>query len=71
MKLTYDNYDTYFPEVEDIKSAAEAEQLAIDFSNWEPEQDLAMNEVAAFGDYFKQVGEKFGLTEVFAENGVI
>lgn len=51
--------------------ADEAQQLAIDWQNWASEQDLSMGELAWYGDYFRRVGKKFGLTDEYRENGII
>jgi len=72
VKLTYNSYESYFPEVKDITDEAQAEQFAIDFSNWQPEQDLSYGEVVAFQNYFEEIAKKFpNPKEEFEENGII
>lgn len=49
----------------------EARQEAIDWQNWQSEQDLSFVELVEWADHFVLIAEKFNLTEEFEENGVI
>lgn len=57
--------------VEDVYDASEARQWAVDWQNWASEQSLSLGELQYFNEYFKKLGERFNLTEEFAENGII
>lgn len=59
------------PKLEAVKTADEAQSLAIDYQAWASDQDLSLGEVADYADYFRQLGYKFGLTVEFEENGII
>lgn len=54
-----------------IKTKEEARQEAIDFLNTFNENSYSMGELMDFGTYFKELGEKFNLTEEFTEEGII
>ena len=54
-----------------VKTANEAEQLAIDYQNWASEQSLSYSEMAEYQAYFEQLAKKFNLTAEFKENGII
>lgn len=56
------------PAIDSVTSADQAKQLAIDYQAME---DLSYSEVADWGNFFAQLGEKFGLTEEFKENAII
>lgn len=49
----------------------QARQLAIDWQAWSAEQSLSYGELAEWQAHFEKLGERFGLTEEFKENGVI
>jgi len=49
----------------------EARRYAIDWQNWVSEQNLSLDELTEWQDYFKMVGEKFDLTDELKENGII
>lgn len=64
--------------IEQVTTAEQAEQLAIDWQIWAGEQNqigdeptLFMSDLADWAEYFTKLGKKFGLTEVFSENGII
>ena len=59
------------PNIDKVKSADEAESLAIDWQHWQSEQSLSYGEVVYYQNYFEALGEKFNLTEVFKENAII
>lgn len=54
-----------------IKTAGEAQQIAIDWQLWQSDQSLSYAEMAEWQGYFKKLAKKFKLTEVFKENGII
>jgi hypothetical protein len=54
-----------------IKNEAQARQLAVDYQSWASKRSLSYKEVAEWGSYFYQIGENFGLTKEFEENGII
>lgn len=49
----------------------EARQYAIDWQNWQVDQNLSYGELAEWQAIFTELGEKFDLTEEFKENGII
>lgn len=53
------------------KTKEEAREYAIDFQNWASEQSLSYSELAEWGEIFTALGEKYGLTAEFNENGII
>lgn len=54
-----------------IHSADEARQMAIDWQNWQAEQDLSWAELGEWEHYFKRLARKFKLHDEFRENGII
>lgn len=59
------------PQLESIKTAGEAEQLAMDWQVWASEQNLSYSELADWEDFFRKLGRDFNLTAEFSENGII
>ena len=59
------------PNISTIKTAGEAEQLAIDWQSWTSEQNLSYGELAEWSTYFHALADKFDLTEIFNENGIL
>lgn len=59
------------PPLNDVTSADQARQLAIDWQIWASEQDLSYGELADAEDYFRKLGRDFYLTAEFSENGII
>ena len=53
------------------KNKGDARQIAVDFQSWSSEQNLSYGELFKYQTYFRIIGEKFGLTEEFKENGII
>ena len=54
-----------------INTRHEAEQYAIDWQNWQSNQDLSYAELADWGDRFRELAEEFDLSDEFKENGII
>jgi len=50
---------------------ADASQEAIEHQHWSSEQNLSYSELIEYGEYFRELGRKFNLTEEFEENGII
>jgi len=64
--------------IEDIKTADEARQIAIDWQQWVGEQNevgkeptLSTTDLVEWHEYFKELAEKFDLAEEFEENAII
>lgn len=55
----------------DCKTAEEARQHAIDFQSWAGDQSLSLGELAEWQSHFEALGERFGLTDEFKENGIL
>lgn len=58
-------------EKKEIKTEAEARQMAIDWQNWQSQESLSYGELSEWQEYFEGLGKKFNLTEEFKENGII
>lgn len=54
-----------------INTAQQARDVAIDWQMWQSEQNLSYGEYAEWADYFTVLGEEWGLTEEFKDNGII
>lgn len=54
-----------------VYTAEGAEQLAMDWQYWMGEQDLSWGELIEWQNLFEMLAEKFDLTDVFRENGII
>lgn len=65
------NPEFHLPKLVAVKSAGEAEQLAIDWQAWQADQSLSYAETIYYSNYFEQLATKFNLTEVFKENAII
>lgn len=59
------------PALEQIASAEEARDLAIDWQKFAAEQSLSYGELAQYALYFETLAEKFNLTAEFRENAII
>lgn len=54
-----------------ITTKETARSFAIDFQDWQSEQNLSNLEIFEWHNVFVELGEKFDLTEEFEENGII
>lgn len=60
------------PDIEEVTSADEAKQLAMDWQDWQSEQAMGLGEVSGYQDYFEALADKFpGLRAEYIENGII
>lgn len=57
--------------IEDVETAEEAQQLAIDWQQWAGEQSLSYGELSEWQGFFETLAKKFDLTDEFKENGII
>ena len=58
--------------VEEVATADEARQIAVDWQASQSEQSMSWGEVAEWEGYFKQLADKFPeLADEFAENGIV
>lgn len=57
--------------VDRVKSADEARQLAMRWQSKLPDTTMSWGEVAEWGLYFTELGERFNLMEEFKENGIL
>lgn len=55
----------------EVADADEAQQIALDWQNWQSEQSLSYSELLDFAEYFGKLGERFNLKDEFNENGII
>ena len=53
------------------KTLDEARQYAIDWQNWQSEQDLSYSELIEWQAVFTELADKYSLQEEFEENGII
>lgn len=56
---------------QDIKTAEEAREHAVEWQQWAAEQNLSYGELMEWQSHFVNLGNTFGLTEEFMENGII
>lgn len=56
---------------QNITTAEEARQYAIDWQVWQSEQSLSYGELAEWQAIFQALADRFGLAEEFKENGII
>jgi len=49
----------------------EARQYAIDWQNWQSEQNLSYGELEEWNQFFVNLADKFDLVDEFKENGII
>jgi len=54
-----------------IATAWQARDAAIHWQHNIADQPMSWSEVAEWGEFFAQLGERFDLTDEFRENGVI
>lgn len=54
-----------------VRTGEEARELAIDWQTWQQEQSLSYGDLAEFASYFREIGDRFNLSDEFAENGII
>jgi hypothetical protein len=54
-----------------ITTPEQARELAVDWQNWQANTRMSYGEAASWQDLFAELGERFGLTEEFRENGII
>ena len=59
------------PNMDRIKTAEQARDLAIDWQNWQAEHSLSYGEIVYFQNYFERLADKLNLTDEFKENGII
>ena len=60
------------PEVEEVTTAEQARDLAVEWQHWQSEQSMTWGETGIWQDYFEQLAEKFPeLAEEFRENAII
>jgi hypothetical protein len=57
--------------IKNIKTRAEAVQIAIDWQNWASKQDLSYQELSDWGGYFRLIAKKFNLVREFKENCIL
>lgn len=55
----------------EFKNTEEARQFAVDYQDWAGRVPMYMSELAFYTGYFTSLGERFGLTDEFQENGII
>lgn len=58
-------------DIKAIAAAEDAESYAIEWQKWSSEQNLSFGELHDWQTAFRELAEKFHLTEVFEENGII
>jgi hypothetical protein len=60
------------PDASTITTAADAQQTAIDWQNWQSEQALSIGELAKWHGFFEALAVKFPeLADEFKENAII
>ncbi len=59
------------PNIDTVKTAAEAVELAQNWQVYASEASLYMSELAEAQAYFEALARKFALTEEFKENAII
>lgn len=71
MSYDFDNLIN-FPEPVDVKTMAEAEDIAIEWQEWAADQDLSYGELAEWQSYFIELAQRFpSLADEFRENAII
>jgi hypothetical protein len=48
-----------------------ARSIAIDWQEWQSNQQLSYGELGFYAHYFEQLADKFNLTDEFKENGIL
>jgi hypothetical protein len=56
---------------DEVDTADDARQAAIDFQHWQSERAMSWEQVAAWQRYFEEMAREFDLEEEFKENGII
>jgi hypothetical protein len=59
------------PNIDEVQTPDEARQIAIDWQNWQAEQNLSYQELWEYQVYFAKLAKKFHLELEFVENGII
>lgn len=59
------------PSLKSIKTQEQARDLAIEWQQWQSEQNLSYGELADWEDFFRKLGRDFSLTDEFKENCII
>lgn len=57
--------------IDQITTAEQARQYAIDWQRWQSEQAMSYADLAEWQQLFEELAEKFDLVEEFKENGII
>lgn len=58
--------------INEVTSAGQATDIAIEWQDWQHEQDLSYGEIAAWQNYFADLADRFPeLREEFEENAII
>jgi len=57
--------------ISEVKTQAEAKQIAIDWQNWQSKQSLTYLEISQWQNYFETLADKFELQDEFKENAII
>lgn len=57
--------------INQIETEDEARDIAIEWQDYASEESLSYAELADWQAYFEKLGNEFGLTEEFKENGII
>lgn len=57
--------------IKEIKTKAEAQQIAIDWQEWQSTRSLSYGELSKYQAYFETLAKKFRLKKEFKENGII
>lgn len=59
------------PKLEEVKTADEAQGLAIDWQQHCADGGIGYSELSEYQKYFEVLANKFDLTDEFQENGII
>ena len=59
------------PDIDTIKTAEQARELALDWQDWQADHALSYSELAEYEYYFVDLAKKFDLYAEFNENGII
>lgn len=58
--------------IDSVKTTGEAQDLAIEWQDWQAEQSLSIGEYSEWQNYFESLAHKFPeLTDEFKENAII
>lgn len=63
--------DFSLPRLDNVKSAGEATDLAIEYQNWASGQALSYGELVYYTNFFEALADRFNLTDEFKENGIL